>query len=672
MRRILSLLIIIQFSFQLSAQKKVKDTVLFTYGPNQVSVQEFRKGFTKNEKQGVKHKPEEVDDYLNLYKKFKLKVQDAYDNGLSNTEDFKTELASYRKQIAKPYLTDRVVNEQLINEAYVRMQNEVNASHILIFISNDALPADTLIAFNKIKAIRTEILSGKINFDNAAVQYSEDPTAKDNKGSLGYFSAFQMIYEFENAAFNTPVGEISAPVRTQFGYHLVKVNDKRPSKGELTVRHIMIQTNPKPGLEELEEAQAKINEVYKKLQLGEKFEQLVQQYSEDANTVIKNGEMAPFTMTNSRLPENFKKIAFDLLNDGDYSRPIQTQGGFHIIKRVSLKPMPSLEDSKSAILSKINRDSRQYKNTLAVYKKASNYYKVKENKKASNTLYALIDSSILNGTYVHPENATSGKQKKLYNTVLFTLQKVKKSYTVSDFSKWLVEVQKPSNSKSVKGAIDNYFNAYRMNTVMDYYEEDLENINDTFANLYKEYKEGILLFSLTDKNVWTKSVEDSTGLKDFYNKNASKYQFKDRYDATIFKCANKAVADAIKKDLEAGITIDSILRKQNKLNPLNVASPKTGKFEKGDDFYANNIFEANQNDIKYLTFEDPKTPGSYIVIQVHQFIPQGQKNLSEARGLIISDYQNYLENLWIESLMIKYPIKVDESVYNTLKSSLTR
>jgi peptidyl-prolyl cis-trans isomerase SurA len=654
----------------LFSQKATKDTVLFTYGPHQVTVKEFRKGFTKNEKPGNKFTEKDVDEYLNLYKKFKLKVQDAYDAQLDKSEDFKTELSSYRKQIAKPYLTDRVVNDQLVKEAYDRLLLEVNASHILIFVNNDASPADSLIAFNKINAIKKEINEG-MSFDEAAAKYSEDPTAKENKGSLGYFSAFQMIYEFENAAFNTPVGKISNPIRTQFGYHLVKVNDKRPSKGEITVRHIMIQTNNKPTKEELDEAEAKINEVYKKLQMGEKFEQLVQQYSEDANTVIKNGEMAAFTMTASRLPENFKKASFDLLNDGDYCRPIQTSGGFHIIKRVSLKPMASMDEMKPTILNKINRDSRQYKNTLAIYNRASNYYKVKLNKNALKVLNQLIDTSVLSGTYVHPTDALTGKRKKLYKTNLFSLSKVKYNITANDFSQWLVDVQRPSNTKSAKLAIENYYNAYRMNTIMDYYENNLEFINDTFANLYHEYKEGILLFSLTDKNIWTKSVEDSVGLKSFYEENKSKYVFKDRYEATLLRCSDMNIANDVKKDLEIGLSIDSIIRKQNRINPLNINSPKKGKFEKGDDFYADYIFNSQDNP-KYLIFEDPKNAGSYMLISIQNFIPEGTKSLNEARGLIISDYQTHLENIWIEKLMAKYPIQLNQDVYNHLKATLVR
>ncbi len=298
------------------------------------------------------------------------------------------------------------------------------------------------------------------------------------------------------------------------------------------------------------------------------------------------------------------------------------------------------------------------------------YYNVKDNKKGSAALNKYINDDILKGVFA--PDLVNPKMVKLSNTVLFSLSKVKKNFTIKDFAEWLVNFQKPSNSTSKMSVIQSYLNGYKMSAIMEYYENDLENVNDTFANLYKEYKEGILLFTLTDKKVWTKSVEDTVGLKNFYNDNQNQYVFKDRYDATIIRCANKTIAEQVKIDLEKGITLDSILRKHNKNNPLNIATPTTGKFENKDNFYANYLFNESSLNQKYLIFEDPKSTGGFVVIQVHKFIPSSKKTLNEARGTIISDYQTYLEKIWIEDLMKQYPIIVNESVYNTLKANLIR
>ncbi len=656
-----------------NAQKKGKDSTLFTYGTKKVTLKEFEHGFTKNEKPGTKHTAKDVDDYLELYKKFKLKVQDAFDQGIDTTEGFKSELATYRKQIAKPYLTDKVVNEQLVKEAYDRYGYEVRTSHILIRVTADAAPADTLKAFARLNELRNDIVSGKLDFANAAETFSEDPSVKDNRGDLGFATAFQLVYEYENQAYSTPVGQVSNVFRTPFGYHILKVVDRRPTMGDMTVKHIMIQTNPNPGADEVAEAKAKIDEVYKKLLAGEKFDLLVQQYSEDVSSATKNGELPPFSMTSMRLPEQFKSTAFSLSRDGAYSQPIQTPAGFHIIQRISLKPLASLKDMRGNILTKISRDSRQYRNTLAVYNRALKYYKVKENPKALNAYQPEINDSLLYGLYKFQANHISKEQfAKLAKQPLFTLTTKKKVFTVKDFGKYLAQMDKPSASNNLSAVIANAYKDFKIQSVMDYYENDLENINDTFAALYKEYKEGILLFTLTDKKVWTKSVEDTTGLKNFYNQNANKYTFQNRFDATIFRCATKEVADGVKKDLEANLTVDSIVRKYNRKNPLNIANPIAGKFEKGDNNYANMLFETGQTDTKYLIFEDMKVPGGYVVIQVHQFLPSGKKSLNEARGPITSDFQNFLEKAWLETLMAKYPITVDQANYNIFKNRMTR
>ena len=668
MKRFVLLTFLLGLAVLAQAGKTPKDTTLFTYGNKKVTTREFYRGFTKNKHKDSVTRPSEVDEYLELYKKFRLKVQDAYDMGLDTTEGFKTELATYRKQIAKQFLMDTAVNEKLVHEAYDRMKYEIKASHILIFARPDAAPADTLAAYKKILDIKRKIDADSITFENAALNYSEDPSAGENSGNLGYFTAFQMIYEFESQAYNTPIGKVSKVFRTEFGYHIVKVYDKRNSKGEVTVKQIKIELNPHPSSEEIAEAQAKINEVYKKLQNGEQFNILVQQYSEDASSVLKNGELPPFTMTSVRYPENFKYTAFSLANNGDFSEPVQTASGFHILQRVRLKPLDSLHKIKNSIISKISRDSRQYRNTLAVYNKAKAMYKFKENGKYADLLKKYVDSSLLQGEF--DSDTARKKAAKLAATPLFTLTKVKKVYTLDSFAKWLSKVQKPSSSLALSGITMNYYEGYRLQMVMDFYEQDLDNTSEKFASLYKEYKEGILLFTLTDKKVWSKSVEDTVGLKSFYEQNADKYYFKDRFDATIYRCANKTVADDLKKDLENGITIDSITRKFNRINPLNVANPLTGKFEQGANVYGDYLFVNTANTAKYRIVEDPKIPGGYAVIQVHKFIPAGKKTLNEARGTIMSDYQTYLEKAWLNELMQKYPIVVDNAAFAAIKQKM--
>ncbi len=670
MKRFVLLVFLSGLALSVHAGKQPKDTTLFTYGNHKVTTREFAKGFNKNKHKDSAVKPKEVDEYLELYKKFKLKVQDAYDLGLDTTETFKAELATYRKQIAKQFLMDANVNEKLINEAYERMKYEIKASHILVFARPDASPEDTLKAYKRMLEVKRLIESDSISFENAALKYSEDPSAQDNLGSLGYFTCFQMIYEFETQAYNTQVGKVSKVFRTEFGYHIVKVYDKRPSMGELSARIIKIELNPSPSTEEVEEGRAKINEVYKKLQSGEVFTSLVHQYSEDPASVLKNGAIAPFTMTSARYPENFKNSAFALQHDGDYTMPIQTASGFYIIQRIALKPLDSLGKIKGTIVNKISRDSRQYKNTMAVYEKAKVMYKFKENTKLSKVFKMYFDSSLLQGSLdthmlkmTHPE---------LGGTVLFSLKKVKRVYTLDSFANWISAIQKPTTSRALSSLTKNYYDAYKLQMVMDYYEGDLENTSEKFASLYKEYKEGILLFTLTDKKVWSKSVEDTVGLKNFYTQNSDKYVYGNRYDATVFKCASRAIAEELKRDLESGMIIDSIMKKYNKNSPLTVSTPTTGKFEQGDNQIVDLAFQFAKPSTKYLIVEDPVVAGRFAVIQIHSFIPAVKKTLNEARGMIISDYQSYLEKLWLDELMQRYPIQVDMVAFEAIKAKMLK
>ncbi len=641
--------------------------IVFTYGKNKVSASEFNKNFRKNDKPNTKYTKESVDDYLKLYSNFRLKVNDAYQKGYDTSSKYQDELLTYRKQIIKPFLLDKVMNDQLINEAYYRMQHEVRASHILILCKSDANAKDTFEAFNKIKTILEDIESKRTTFDQAAQLKSEDPSAADNKGDLGYFSAFQMVYEFENAAFNTPVGTVSKIFRTSYGYHIVKTVDIRKSKGEITCSHIFIQLNPNPSNKELNDANSKINEIYNRLQAGDDYTQMVKKFSEDQQTASKNGEMPSFSMTSYRWTEEFKEVAFALANDGDYSKPIRSQHGFHILKRISLKPIGDLKELKPTILNKINRDSRQYKNSQATYKKASKQMAIKENKKALFSAQNFLK-------YNNKKYFIDNQNEKFLKQPLITYSKLKKGkkaviLSINDFNTWLNNLEFKELASDVNGFYNKLYEDFKMYKTLSLYEENLETFNDSFAQVFKEYREGILLFYVQDIKIWAKSLEDTTGLKKFYEQNKQKYVFGDRYEATIYRCRNKEIAENIKKDIENGLSTDSIIRKTNKENSLNLANPKIGRFENGDDFYANYIFQSGKKEnMDFLMFEDPKSPGSYILIRIHKFIPSIQKTLPEAKGPVTSDYQKYLENEWLEELKKQNPIIINQKVLDAYKN----
>lgn len=255
MKKLILCVSIVWGTLAVYAQEK-ENPVVLEIGNKKVTLEEFEAIYKKNADENKTSTPEELKDYLDLYIKFKLKVVEAEALGMDTLPAFVQELEGYRKQLAQPYLSDREVTEGLIKEAYERMKSDVNASHILVKVSQEAEPKDTLAAYNKILKIRKRIITGE-DFEKVAAETSEDPSAVKNKGNLGYFTVFQMVYPFESAAYNTEVGKISMPVRTSFGYHILKVNDKRPARGTMKAAHIMIRVNKNDGEEEIQNKKTK-------------------------------------------------------------------------------------------------------------------------------------------------------------------------------------------------------------------------------------------------------------------------------------------------------------------------------------------------------------------------------------------------------------------------------
>ena len=273
----------------------------------------------------------DLNQYLELFIGYKLKVNKAYKLGLQNSAKYQAELKSYRNQLAKNYFNDTKITEALIEEAYNRLQKEVRASHILILVDENATPEDTLKAYKKIEDIAKRANNGE-DFATLAEQFSEDPSAKENKGDLGYFTAFRMVYGFENAAYNTAKGKVSKITRTRFGYHIVKVNDIRPNRGEVTVAHIMI-LKAKPEDADQGKPEKTINEIYQKIQQGEKFEDLAKQFSEDKSSSPKGGLLSKFG-SGQLSSEEFEEVAFSLAKPNDISKPFQSEFGWHIVKLI--------------------------------------------------------------------------------------------------------------------------------------------------------------------------------------------------------------------------------------------------------------------------------------------------------------------------------------------------
>ncbi len=647
MKNIVALIVFFLGSFSLlSAQ--TDDEIILTIGNNKYSTEEFVRIYEKNNNNlfdnSEKKTPKE---YMELFINYKLKVLEAERLKMDTAKAFIDELSGYRDELAAPYLADITYNAEMVEETYQRMKTEVKASHILVSLNKDA--TDTLAAYRKAIKIRDEILNGK-KFEDAAIEYSNDPSVKINKGNLGYFSAFQMVYPFENAAFTTPVGDISMPVRTMFGYHLIKVVDKRPAKGKIKVAHIM-KMFPKNASEEMKaNLKRQIDSLYTLLKQGADFGELAKTNSDDKRSSIQGGELPWFN--SSRMIPEFAEQAFALKKNGDISKPVLTPFGYHIIKRIDYREVPSFEKAKKEIEGRIKKDPErsQYNQKMFInrFKKEYNFKIFDANLDAC---LAYLEDTYKEGL----KSPETTKKDSILNKALFELDNLQ--FNANVFEQYIKGQTVNKEAKGLHSELMKHFEAWVDKEVIDYEDRILEQKYPEFRYLMQEYYDGILLFNLSDSKIWTFATRDSVGLRDYYEKHKGKYSWGERFKGYIIKCKDQETKDEVDKFFAAGIPVNEILSEINKVD-------KRVSIEEG-------AWEKNSNSIVDYFVWDGKKPKDFKegleFIRGDKIGPE-PKTLEDARGLYISDYQNFLEEKWVKELRKKYKIKVNKKVLKTITS----
>ena len=651
----------------LKAQVGQEDPVLMTINGEKISRSEFLNVYKKNNVNSQVLDKKSLDEYLQLYINFKLKVCEAKEQGLDTAKAFKTELKGYRDQLAQPYLTDKEVTDKLINEAYERMKWDVRASHILIKLQANASPKDTLEAYNKIMKIREKLLSGA-DFSKVAEEESEDISAKDNaekkytgnRGDLGYFTAFDMIYQFEDAAYRLKIGEISKPVRTEYGYHLIKLTDRLPAMGKVQVAHIYLNI-PKTVTDKdsLKKYENKINDVYEKLKKGTSFEDLAKQYSDDKGSAAKGGVLPAFG-SNRMVPEFIVAIN-NLSTKGDYSKPVRTSYGWHIIKLVEKKGIGTFEEKKGEIKARLAKDSRSDKSKESFIAKLKKEYSYQSDDRAKKEFYKVVTDSVFDGKW-KLELAKDLKKS------LFKLGDT--NYTQQGFAKYIFNHQGLREKESVISFVDRAYSDFVDEAVTKYEDRRLEKKYIDFRLLMQEYRDGILLFDLTDKKVWSKAVKDTIGLQKYYDENKTKYMWGERLNAITYTCANEKTAKELqkllKKEGKKALTEKEILEKLNKDNKDNLKI-ETNIYSKGDNHLMDSIaWKPGMIELK-SQISKVKNDKPIIFINVIKVIAPEPKSLRDSRGLVTADYQSYLEKEWLEALKKKYKVDVNQTVFSTIK-----
>ena len=645
MKRLSSVLLLV---VALNAAAQKAEPVLLSVGDENITKSEFEKIYRKNNK-NTAHDIKSLEEYMELFVNYRLKVKEAKEEKLDTALAFRQELEGYRKQLAQPYLSDKQVTDKLLTEAYQHCQQDIRASHLMIKLSPDAMPKDTLEAYKKAMALRDKIVKGE-SFEAVAKANSEDPSVKDNGGDLGYFTCFQMVYPFESAVYAGKVNEVSWPVRTRYGYHLIKITERRPAQGQMRAAHIMVKANSNSSTEEQAKAKQKIDEIYQKLKAGEKFEDLAKTYSDDASSARSGGAL-PWFGTGKMVGE-FEVAAFALQKDGDYSEPIKTPYGWHIIKRLEKKNIPDYNTMLPDLKTRVSKDSRSELSKSSMVNRIKAEYKFKEYPKAVNEFVNIAgDSSIIDALW------TIDHAKGL-NKVLFTLNA--KNYTGQDFAQYILSHQTSRKDIGPRAATYSLYKDFVDESAMAYEESRLELKYPEFNALMQEYRDGIMLFELTDKKVWSKAVKDSSGLKAFYERNKNNYMWPMRVDAVIYSASSLEMAKKA-RDLSNNpkIDTDSLLSVINKGSQLNL-SVKDGKYARGENEIVDMVNWKTGN-------SDFVNKGNQVhFVKIKEVLNPQAKSLDEARGMVTADYQAELEKNWIARLRTKYKYTVNKEVLKSM------
>ncbi len=637
------------------------DKTLLVIENQKVPVSEFLDIYTKNNK-NVDYSKASIDEYLDLFINYKLKLMEIQRLRLDTQKNFINEFQKYRDQLAQSYLIDKNTVDKLLNEAYNRIQNDVRVSHILVKLSPYANPKDTLKAYNKALEIRKKLLNGA-DFAKLAIEMSDDNSARDqntadgrlipgNGGDLGYFNVFNMLYDFETAAYNLNVGDISLPVRTPVGYHIIKLTEKHPAIYRFKIAHILLMYPPNATTQDKESIKAKADSIYKEILSGADFAELANLHSEDKGSANKGGEL-PW-LTPFRLVPSFVQPIYNH-KPGDYIPPVETFYGWHIIKLIDKQSPPDFASVKQELLTKLYKDSRYLLAQKKIADSLKQIYKIQYDKK----LLVNIAKSINKDSLVK----RSFKESQIPNLDNILVKIDDHSIYIKDFATYIKKNQSLfTNTDDIQIFVNKMFDNFLNDKILEIEKENLEKKNPKFAAQINDYKEGILIFNLMDQNVWSKAMQDTAGLKAYYETIKNKYLTDEKAKIGIFKTNDAKIAQKVQKTLQKNI-------QKSQLNPNLILSKINKK---------NNVVSYDSMIIETKKLADiglektvnailsKENNNSYEIYWLQSIIAPQPKSLDEVRGLVISEYQTYLEKQWINELRSRYHWQVNDEVLKSL------
>jgi len=638
----------------LSNAQNPDERILMTAGGHAVKAGEFIRMYNKAPATVDKN---EFDAYLQQFITFRLKVADAIANGYDTTSAFKNELSGYRKQLAQSYLTDTDTRENLLKKAYERYLTDINAWHILVTCPPDASPSDTLRAWRKALEIRERTMSGE-HFESVARSTSEDPSVVSNGGNLGYFTVFQMILPFEEAAYSLKKGAISMPVRTSYGYHIIKVADRRPSRGKVRVAHIMKAAPPGIGEEEAAMAEAEIKDIYEQIIRGASFSRLAKERSDHRESSPGGGELNWFGT--GEIISDFSEAAFTLKDTGDITPPVRTLYGWHIIKLLEKRDPGTFEQTKSFLESKINQSYLSSLSKKSLISRLRKEYNFSINTGNFSWFVRNTDTLIINGISGYTRtNIPGGDIYKFAD----------QSRTTSEFADYIERRGSMINARTPELFIQKAIEAMSDDHIIDYEESLLEKKYPEFGYLIKEFHDGILMFEISADKIWNRVQTDSAGLKDYYNENKGKFPSPRSIDAKEYTLRERLTGKA-EKQFRTFIRRNSRrsdgdrrIKEKYNTGADTILYITEGNWRKGDD---PELDKLNWNRGMHF-FRKNGYPSALLISRVNDSAPMP---LNEVKGEIMSMYQDELENEWIKQLKEKYPVKIDNAVLKEVRQRL--
>lgn len=635
----------------LASGQSLNDSTLMTVAGRDVQAGEYIRMYKKSLEPG---QAGDIDDYLQLYINFKLKVADAISEGIDTTKAFRNELKGYRNQLAQNYLTDTGIREELLRKTYQRYLTEINAWHVLVSCPENASPDDTLSAWKKALALRERIISGE-PFEQVARGASDDPSVKNNGGNLGFFSVFQMIMPFEDAAYNLRTGAVSQPVRTPYGYHIIKVTGKRASRGKILVAHIMKVSPPGTGEKEAKAAEDAINDIYRQLQAGASFSELARKYSDHKESAMQGGKLNWFGT--GEIISELSEAAFAIPDTGQFSKPVRTVYAWHIVKLLDRRAPGTFEETRSFLESKLNQSYLNSLSKKSFIEKLKGEYNFRINQDALKWFIVNTDTLKIKGLAVYD-------RAKMPPGDLYSF--ADQHLTNRDFASYIEKRSSRIATKDPEYFIRQSIETRISDHIIKYEDSVLEDKYPDFRYLMTEFHDGILLFEISGRKIWNVVQEDSAGLQDYYEKHKTEFITPRSVTAKIYTLNSSSGEKKFMKDyrkFSRKPDCDSLMMNYYNRGKDSLLVIREGRYKEGENSLIDNIRWAKGT---YMS----KTGGFPSIVIINSVDEPEPMLFEEVQGEMISGYQEFLEKQWIEQLKNKYTVKIHDPVFEKIRENI--